>query len=79
MPVPKLLKPEISKQILDMLAAGEEVSIPGVGKLSVIGKAARTGRNPFSGETVQIPARKMLKFKQSSTVKPILNPGLAQA
>ena len=52
-----------TKVLSNQLAAGEELTIPGLGSFSVINKAARNGRNPKTGETIQIAARKAVKFK----------------
>ena len=52
---------------------GEKVNIPGLGTFSVKESAARTGRNPQTGETMQIPARKKLAFSQAAQVKAMLN------
>jgi DNA-binding protein HU-beta len=43
----------------EALANGDEVTIPGVAKLTVKARAARTGRNPQTGETVEIPAKRV--------------------
>lgn len=39
------------------------ITLPGLGKLSVGDRAARQGRNPTTGETVEIAAKKIAKFK----------------
>jgi len=41
---------------------GEGVRLPGIGSFSVVQRAARTGRNPQTGKTITIPARKAVKF-----------------
>lgn len=43
----------------EALANGDEVTIPGVAKLTIKERAARTGRNPQTGETVEIPAKRV--------------------
>lgn len=43
--------------------------IPGLGKLVVVNRKARTGRNPATGETIQIPAKKVLKFRIAKAAK----------
>lgn len=43
--------------------------IPGLGKLVKVERAARTGRNPATGETLQIPAKTVLKFKIAKVAK----------
>ncbi|MBB5017014.1 DNA-binding protein HU-beta [Chitinivorax tropicus] len=51
------------------LAKGEEVVLPGIGKFSVKDKAAKTGRNPKTGEAIQIPARKSPAFSAAKALK----------
>jgi DNA-binding protein HU-beta len=43
--------------------------IPGLGKLVKVERKARTGRNPATGETLQIPAKTVLKFKIAKAAK----------
>jgi DNA-binding protein HU-beta len=43
--------------------------IPGLGKLVVVNRKARIGRNPATGETIQIPAKKVLKFRVAKAAK----------
>ena len=63
------------KAVLDALAttahanAAQGVVIPDIGKLVVIDRAARTGRNPKTGETIQIPAKRALKFRIAKSAK----------
>ena len=52
----------------------EKVAWPGFGSFSVSKRAARTGRNPQTGEPVKIKASKNVKFTASSTLKAALNP-----
>ena len=47
----------------EVLVKGEEVNFTGWGKFEVKETAARVGRNPKTGEEVQIPAKKVVKFK----------------
>lgn len=44
-------------------------TIPGIGKLVLVDRAARMGRNPATGETIQIPAKKVLKFRIAKAAK----------
>ena len=44
-------------------------TIPGLGKLVLVNRAARMGRNPATGETIQIPAKKVLKFRVAKAAK----------
>ncbi len=49
--------------ITDAIAAGDKVTLVGFGTFSVSERAAREGRNPQSGQTMSIPAKKVVKFK----------------
>lgn len=51
-----------------VLATGEFV-VPGVGKLVRLQRTARQGRNPSTGETIKIPARKTIKLRVSKSLK----------
>ena len=58
---------------------GDEVSIPGFGKFKVAAREARTGRNPATGETIQIAASKKLAFSPAKQLKDALNPAESAA
>jgi DNA-binding protein HU-beta len=62
------------ESISDELAAGGEVALAGFGKFSVSHRAARQGRNPSTGETINIAASKAAKFSAASALKKRLNP-----
>jgi DNA-binding protein HU-beta len=55
--------------ISDELAAGGEVALAGFGKFSVSHRAARQGRNPSTGETINIAASKAARFSAASALK----------
>ena len=55
------------------LAAGRDVAIGGFGKFSVSERAAREGRNPATGETIQIAASRAAKFSAAAALKQQLN------
>jgi DNA-binding protein HU-beta len=44
-------------------------TIPGLGKLVVVNRKARDGRNPATGEKIRIPAKKVLKFRIAKAAK----------
>ena len=50
----------------DSLKKGERLSLVGFGSFSISNRAARTGRNPKTGAEMQIPAKKVVKFKAGS-------------
>jgi DNA-binding protein HU-beta len=60
--------------ITEGLLQGESLQIPGFGKFEVRERAARQGRNPATGESIEIKASKNAAFKPSSTLKAALNP-----
>ncbi len=55
------------------LAKGDSVSLIGFGTFSVSDRAARTGRNPRTGETIQIAASRAAKFKAGKGLKDAVN------
>ena len=61
--------------MLDVLAAvaykeaKKGFVLPGLGKLVLVQRQARTGRNPATGEAIKIPAKKILKFRVSKAAK----------
>ncbi len=55
--------------IADSLSKGQDVDIAGFGKFVVNHRAARTARNPRTGEAVQVAATKVPKFKASKALK----------
>lgn len=46
-----------------------EFNLPGLGKLVKKDRAARTGRNPLTGATIQIPAKTVVKFRVAKQAK----------
>ena len=59
--------------IASALKSGDEVRITGFGTFSVTHRKASEGRNPRTGEVIQIPASKQPKFKAGKTLKQALN------
>jgi DNA-binding protein HU-beta len=70
---------EISKKqaklVLEVIAtlaykhAKDTFTLPGVGKLVLVHRKARVGRNPATGATIQIPAKKVVKFRVAKAAK----------
>jgi len=60
--------------IVDALVRrGEHVTLSGFGAFSVTARAARTGRNPRTGEPIPIPASRKLSFKPGKALKDALD------
>jgi integration host factor subunit alpha len=55
------------------LETGEKLKIAGFGNFEVKQKADRRGRNPQTGETITIEARRILTFKPSNVLKTAIN------
>ena len=64
---------EVIRAFLDVveerLAAGENVTLPGLGTLKVVMRDERAFRNPQTGEMVQKPRTQVVKFKPSPGLK----------
>jgi DNA-binding protein HU-beta len=54
------------KATAETLKNGEKVVLVGFGTFSVVDRAARTGRNPKTGQAIEIPAKKNIKFSVGS-------------
>jgi integration host factor subunit alpha len=55
------------------LERGEKIKISGFGNFEVRDKRSRVGRNPQTGEVIEISARRVLTFKPSQVLKNVLN------
>lgn len=59
----------IINSIVNTLKKGDEVSIAGLGIFSTKTRAARTARNPRTGESVQVPSMRVPKFRAAKALK----------
>jgi DNA-binding protein HU-beta len=59
----------LSKVAHHELKKGGEVVLPGIGKLTVETRAARKGRNPATGEAIDIPEKRVPKFSALTVLK----------
>jgi len=64
---------KVFETIKDTLSRGEKVKISGFGNFVVRPKNARKGRNPQTGDEIQLAARRVLTFKPSLVLKNTLN------
>ncbi|MCK5241382.1 HU family DNA-binding protein [bacterium] len=69
--IEKMLEKLIST-IQNALKAGQKVSVAGLGTFVVKEKKARIARNPKTGESVQVPAKKAPKFRPGKELKEIV-------
>jgi DNA-binding protein HU-beta len=64
-----------ASEVLDYIAemayknAKNSFTLPGLGKLVLVNRKARMGRNPATGEEIKIPAKKVVKFRVSKAAK----------
>ena len=55
--------------LADVVASGEEVAIPGLGRVKIVDRAARVGHNPKTMDKIEVPAKKVPKFQFSKDIK----------
>ncbi|HSZ55921.1 MAG TPA: HU family DNA-binding protein, partial [Tepidisphaeraceae bacterium] len=63
----------VVQAIIDAAKAGDEVRVTGLGIFDVVTREARPGRNPQTGESINIPASKSLRFRAGKAAKDELN------
>jgi DNA-binding protein HU-beta len=63
----------LTAKIVKMLKAGDEVALAPLGKFKISKREAREGRNPSTGEKVQIKAAKVAKFQPAKALKDAVN------
>ncbi len=61
------------KAIKDAIQRGEEIELRGFGSFRFRQRDARSGRNPRTGEPVEVPPKKVLYFKPSKILKNMIN------
>ena len=61
--------------VTEALTSGDQVVLPGFGSFSIGNRSARTGRNPQTGQTIQIKASRVAKFKAGKTLKEAVQKG----
>ncbi len=63
------LMDDMVTQFVKNLKKGNRIRIAGLGILQVRNRAARMGRNPATGETIKIPAKKKIAFRAAKELK----------
>ena len=64
---------QLSEIVSDALENGDELTLPGIGKLKVGERPARSGRNPQTGAAIQIAAKKVVKFVPAKALNDAIN------
>jgi DNA-binding protein HU-beta len=64
---------QLSEIVGDALENGGEITLPGIGKLKVSDRPARTGRNPQTGMAIEIAAKKVVKYVPAKALTDAIN------
>jgi DNA-binding protein HU-beta len=64
---------QLGQIVADQLENGQEITLPGIGKLKVTERPARTGRNPSTGAAIEIAAKKVVKFVPAKVLTDAIN------
>jgi integration host factor subunit beta len=62
--------------IVESLRAGQKIELRGFGSFRLRSRKSRTGRNPKTGEKVEVPSKKIPYFKPGKELKELINKGL---
>ncbi|HYI09703.1 MAG TPA: integration host factor subunit beta [Thermoanaerobaculia bacterium] len=65
--------------IVDSLRAGQKIELRGFGSFRLRSRKSRTGRNPKTGEKVEVPSKKIPYFKPGKELKELINKSLGEA
>ena len=63
----------LTSNVTNSLKNGDKVALIGFGTFSISERSARTGRNPQTGATIEIKAKKVTKFKAGATLSDSVN------
>ena len=81
--LPKASAAKVLSTVIDALCTelkkGNSVALAGFGTFKLGQRAARTGRNPATGDKIKIAARKLVKFSPSTTLAGLVDPKFAKA
>lgn len=64
---------QLSEIVSDALENNDEVTLPGIGKLKVNSRPARTGRNPQTGQAIDIAAKNVVRFVPAKALTDAIN------
>ena len=64
---------QLSEIVSDALENSDEITLPGIGKFKVSERPARIGRNPKTGQALQIAAKKVVKFVPAKALSEAIN------
>jgi integration host factor subunit beta len=64
--------------IVESLRAGQKIELRGFGSFRLRSRKSRTGRNPKTGEKVEVPSKKIPYFKPGKELKELINKALAE-
>ena len=64
---------QLGQIVADQLESGSEITLPGIGKLKITERPARTGRNPSTFAAIEIAAKKVVKFVPAKVLTDSVN------
>ena len=67
----------VFESIIEALKRGEKIELRGFGSFRLRNRKSRTGRNPKTGEKVEVPSKKIPYFKPGKELKELINKALA--
>jgi integration host factor subunit beta len=70
---------QLFDSVIKALKSGDKLEVRGFGSFRVRQRNARVGRNPKTGENVEVPAKRVPYFKPSKELKDLINDGTAGA
>ena len=70
---------QLFESVIKALKAGDKLEVRGFGSFRVRQRNARVGRNPKTGEKVEVPAKRVPYFKPSKELKDLINDGTTTA
>jgi integration host factor subunit beta len=68
----------VFESIVDSLRAGQKIELRGFGSFRLRSRKSRTGRNPKTGEKVEVPSKKIPYFKPGKELKELINKSLGE-
>lgn len=60
---------DVFRTLADVVSEGNEVAIPCLGRVKIVDRASRTAHNPRTGESIDVPAKKAVKFQFNKNIK----------
>ena len=76
--IAKVMMEDLAQTAITQVKKNGLFVLPGIGRLVRVDRKARMGRNPATGETIKIPAKKVVKFRVAKATKEAIVPPKAK-